>query len=78
MDGVRAVVIGEMTDCLVPEGETWTIDDVMTERLHHLDVPIVAGFPAGHGRNEVVLPMGVEVEVDAEASFLNICEAAVS
>ncbi len=78
LEGVRAVVIGEMTDCPVPEGETWTIDDVMLERLRHLDVPIVAGFPAGHGRNEVVLPMGLEVEVDAEAGCLEICEAAVS
>lgn len=78
LDGVAAVVVGEMVDCPVPKGEAWTIDDVMTERLGHLGVPLLAGFPSGHGRNEVVLPMGVEVEVDAEGGSVTVREAAVS
>jgi muramoyltetrapeptide carboxypeptidase len=61
LDEVVAVVVGEMVRCPVPPGESWSLDDVILDRLGHLDVPILAGFPAGHGRNEVVLPLGVEV-----------------
>jgi muramoyltetrapeptide carboxypeptidase len=78
LDGVAAVLVGEMVDCQVPKGEDWSLDDVMLDRLGHLEIPILAGFPSGHGRNEVVLPMGVEVEVDAEVGCLTICEAAVA
>lgn len=78
LEGVVAVVVGEMVRCPVPQGEAWSLDDVILDRLGHLDVPILAGFPAGHGRNEVVLPLGVEVEVDAEAGLLTVLEAAVS
>ncbi len=78
LEGVVAVVVGEMVRCPVPPGESWSLDDVILDRLGHLDVPILAGFPAGHGRNEVVLPLGVEVEVDAEAGLLTVLEAAVS
>ncbi len=78
LEGVVAVVVGEMVRCPVPQGESWSLDDVILDRLGHLDVPILAGFPAGHGRNEVVLPLGVEVEVDAEAGLLTVLEASVS
>ena len=78
IEGVVAVVVGEMVRCLVPRGEAWSLDEVLLDRLGPLKVPILAGFPAGHGRNEVVLPLGVEVEVDAEAGSLTVLEAAVS
>ncbi len=78
IEGVVAVVVGEMVRCLVPRGEAWSLDEVLLDRLGPLEVPILAGFPAGHGRNEVVLPLGVEVEVDAEAGSLTVLEAAVS
>lgn len=78
LEGVVAVVVGEMVRCRVPRGEAWSLDDVFLDRLGTLEVPILAGFPAGHGRNEVVLPLGVEVEVDAEAGSLTVLEAAVS
>jgi muramoyltetrapeptide carboxypeptidase len=78
LEGVVAVVVGEMVRCRVPRGAAWSLDDVLLDRLGPLEVPILAGFPAGHGRNEVVLPLGVEVEVDAETGALTVLEAAVS
>ena len=47
--GVLGVGIGELRDCRVPEGATWTLEAMLREHLEPLDVPVIAGLPFGHG-----------------------------
>ena len=42
------------------------IQAVFKEYLEPLGVPVLAGFPAGHERYNLALPMGALVEIDAD------------
>ncbi|MEL6345632.1 MAG: LD-carboxypeptidase [Myxococcota bacterium] len=50
LDGVSAVALGEFTGSRAPEGAGWDIEDLMTELLEPLNVPVIAGLPVGHGQ----------------------------
>ena len=45
------------------------------EYLEHLGVPVLAGFPAGHDRYNLALPMGALVKVDADQRCVTVCES---
>ncbi len=69
-DRVAAVLVGELTDCPTgPHGVPAL--DVMRERLCRLGVPVLAGLPFGHGRNNCPLPLGFLAAVEPGA--LTLC-----
>lgn len=80
--GVRGIVVGEMA------GGEWfewqssprskTTENVLTDRLAHLAVPIIYGLPLGHGSTLAALPLGVQSTVDADALTLTIDEPALT
>jgi muramoyltetrapeptide carboxypeptidase len=47
------------------------------EYLGKLGVPVLAGFPAGHERYNLALPMGALVKVDADQQSVTICESPI-
>lgn len=62
--GVRAVVLGAFTKS-DPGPHGRSVLDVLRERLSPLDVPIVSGVPAGHVEDNLELPLGAQVRVEA-------------
>jgi muramoyltetrapeptide carboxypeptidase len=68
LDGVRGVVLGTLTRC--GEGAL----DVLHERLGRLGVPVLAGFPVGHGPTQLTLPLGVEATLDTGAGTLTLAQ----
>ena len=61
---VRAVVVGEFTDCN-PGSDGVTAAQVVHERLSLLNVPIVARAPFGHGAINRPFPIGVRCTLGA-------------
>lgn len=55
--GVRGFVLGQFTGCAGPADEP-NAQEVIAERLADLGVPIVGGFPVGHGDDQETLPLG--------------------
>ena len=47
---------------------------VFQEYLGPLGVPVLAGFPAGHERFNLTLPMGAQVRLDADQRSFTVCE----
>ncbi len=43
-----------------------------------LDVPVLAGFPAGHAKHNLTLPVGALVEIDANKKHVRVCEPTVA
>lgn len=83
LDGLAAVVVGELVDCDWRENrsdypQTLSTEDVLERHIGSLGVPAIYGLPLGHGKNLVTVPLGVEVEVDADARRLSIVESALS
>jgi muramoyltetrapeptide carboxypeptidase len=76
LDRVAAVVLGEFADC-TPGKHGVPIDRVLHERLAQLRVPVVAGFPCGHGVRNDPLPFGLPALVDASAGYVVVCPSEV-
>ena len=79
LNGVRAFVFGEMLDCRPPEGESYTLQQVIMRVLDQYHVPIVFGLKSGHvSGDNLTLPFGVQAELSANGTdvALKILEAA--
>ncbi len=75
---VGGVVWGTCSQCDPGDGfGSLTIPDVLADHLKPLGVPAFYGSMFGHVDRQFTLPLGVEVEVDADAGTLTMLEAAV-
>jgi muramoyltetrapeptide carboxypeptidase len=66
LDGVVAVVFGEMPGCVAEPNEAVTVRDVIAQAFAKAPYPVVMGLPSGHGRSAVTLPLGVRVRLAGE------------
>ena len=75
---VAGVILGEFLDC-VPSGETpsLSIEEIISDYFGQLPVPVVTGFPYGHGPKKFTVPVGVEVELDADGRRVRLLEPPV-
>lgn len=75
--GVAGVVVGEHAGC-EPAGEepSQTLEEIYTELLAPLGVPVLFDLPIGHGAHQATLPLGVAAELDADAGVLRLLEPA--
>lgn len=77
---VTGVVVGELSGCGKPDPEVIrdkSLEDVLEEHLGSLKVPVLYGFPLGHGKHLATVPFGVPVTLDADARTLTIDAAGV-
>ena len=72
-DGVAAIVLGTFTNCDAKD-EPGQLMQVIDEILGGLQVPVVSGFDAGHYSGGGLVPMGVDVRVDADAGTVELLE----
>lgn len=80
---VAGVAIGINKDCVDPKAKKakeyrQTLEDVFRDRLLPLKVPVVMGLPFGHIPHNATLPVGVQVELNANRGELLLTEPAVS
>jgi muramoyltetrapeptide carboxypeptidase len=69
-----AILIGDFTDCL-PGRDGRSVTDVLRERLAPLGVPILAGFPSGHGKRNDPVVLGQRASLDARRGVVSIGRA---
>lgn len=70
LDGVAGIIAGTFEDC----GEAALIQDILTERLGDLGVPMIAWANVGHGGYFQTFPIGVAAELDADAKTLRLLD----
>lgn len=67
---VRGIIVGEMVDCRPARYEpsfpfgTWGLEEVLARELGDLGVPVVYGYPIGHGHHLETLPYGALCRID--------------
>jgi muramoyltetrapeptide carboxypeptidase len=69
-DKAAGIVLGSWQDCGPPED----VLDVLVDRLVPLGVPMVADFGFGHCPGQLAVPLGAEVELDADAATLTVVQ----
>ncbi len=72
---LAAVVLGQFTDCDPQQGEaSLTLDEIFHHYFDDLGIPVMENFPTGHCRDNVTLPLNVEVELDSDQQQLTVLE----
>jgi muramoyltetrapeptide carboxypeptidase len=71
--GVRGIALGRFSQCDPPPNiPSFTVEEVLRDRLSDLGIPIVSDLPFGHDGVNASLPVGVLAQVDGEAGTLSI------
>jgi muramoyltetrapeptide carboxypeptidase len=70
-EGVKGIALGRFSRCDPPGGSaSWTVAEVLRDRLGDLDIPIVSDLPFGHDGANAALPVGSIVKLDANEGTL--------
>lgn len=72
-----AIVFGKFTDAET-DGNTFSLEEVMRDRTEDLGIPVVRGLMIGHVRDQTVVPIGIEAELNGDTGTLRLLEAAVT
>ncbi len=68
---VKGIALGRFSRCYPPQNiPSWTVEEVLRDRLIDLDIPIVSELPFGHDGVNAALPVGREVELDGAQGTL--------
>jgi muramoyltetrapeptide carboxypeptidase len=71
-------VFGKCTKCEPGEGYgSLTLEEVFADHIKPLAIPAWYGAMIGHIENKFTIPIGVEVEIDAEKGSIRMMESAV-
>jgi len=78
LDQLAGVVLGKFTKCEPGDGYgTLTLDEVFDDYFLPLNVPVYRGAMIGHIKRKFTLPVGAQVEIDADAGSISLLAAAV-
>lgn len=75
---LRGAIVGQFTRNYDREDETrggdprFTVDGVLRQYFENAGIPVLLNFPVGHYPENATLPLGGEVEVDADARVVRV------
>jgi muramoyltetrapeptide carboxypeptidase len=69
LKGTKGIVFGPMVACKPrARGASFSVSDVLARFAGEEDIPCFATFPSGHGRENVVLPMGGRITLESRGA----------
>lgn len=75
LDKVAGVIFGECTDCKPGDGYgSLTLEQILDDYILPLKVPAYRGAMIGHIREQFIVPVGGQVELDADAGTFRLLE----
>jgi muramoyltetrapeptide carboxypeptidase len=75
-DELAGLLVGDFTQCDA-EGPR-DVKTVIAEMFGNAPFPVVMGMAAGHGEENLALPLGITISLDADAGTLSLLESPVS
>jgi muramoyltetrapeptide carboxypeptidase len=75
LDGLAGLVFGDFTHC--DGAGPRDVKSIISEMFHDAVYPVAMGMPAGHGTENLALPFGVRMRLDANLGTLSMLEAPV-
>ncbi|ACB51577.1 putative peptidase S66, LD-carboxypeptidase A [Crocosphaera subtropica ATCC 51142] len=68
-DGVKGIALGRFSRSN-GSSDSWTVEEVLGDRLGDLGIPIVSELPFGHDGVNAILPVGMKVMLDGDEGIL--------
>ena len=80
LDSLAGIIFGQCTSCATtePDYTGFTIDQLIDHYFAPLGIPAISGFDSGHIANQLCLPSGARVELDADARTVRSLEPVVA
>ena len=78
LDRISGFIFGRCTDCDPDSGYgSLTMEEMIAEHIEPLGIPAFAGTMIGHIDEQFTIPLGIQVEIDANAGTIDMLEAGV-
>jgi muramoyltetrapeptide carboxypeptidase len=78
LDRISGFIFGQCTKCDAEKPqESLTLEQVFSDIIRPLRIPAWYGSMVGHIRDKFTLPIGLEVEIDADLGTIKLLESAV-
>ena len=71
-DGIAGLVLGSFEECGALDG----IYRIFQECFQGTDIPILAGFDVGHGKQNLTIPFGIDASLDTDNQILTFDQPA--
>jgi len=69
---IKGIALGRFSRCEpYPGTSSWTIGEVLRDRLEDLEIPLIYDLPFGHDGVNAVLPVGQPVDLDGDLGILS-------
>jgi muramoyltetrapeptide carboxypeptidase len=73
LSNVRGIALGSFSRCEPPPNvPSFSVEEVLRDRLGDLGIPIVSNLPFGHEAPNAALPVGVLATLDADQGILSL------
>jgi len=77
LSAMAGFIWGHCTDCDA-KGNSFSLEEILRDRVASLGVPAISGLPFGHIESKLTLPIGISATLDADAGTLHLDEPAVA
>ena len=71
-DKISGVVLGDWHNCTAKDKTDGTIENVLMEHFGNRPIPVVKGFPYGHGIKGTIFPIGAKAKLNADKGTLTL------
>lgn len=78
LNQIAGFVFGQCTNCSLGDERSFTLTQVLQDHILPLGIPAWYGSMIGHIPDKFILPLGVEVEIDANLGTIRMLQAAVT
>ncbi len=75
LDRIKGFIFGQCTECTPGGGYgAFTVDQLMDHYILPLNIPAYTGAMIGHVSRQFIIPVGAEVELDADAGSITVTQ----
>jgi muramoyltetrapeptide carboxypeptidase len=77
LNQIAGFIFGQCTNCSLGDQPSFTLMQVLQDHILPLGIPAWYGSMIGHIKDKFTVPIGIEVEIDADVGTIRMLEAAV-
>lgn len=69
---IAGLIFGQFKNCLAADVEDGSVDDILTDFVGGLNVPVVKNFAYGHETERHIMPIGGKIRLNADQCLVDI------
>jgi muramoyltetrapeptide carboxypeptidase len=76
---VKGIILGSFVDCVEQDRskKTLTLKEIFLDYFSELRIPVISGFPHGHVKDLITIPIGINIKMNASKGYIEFTESGV-